>query len=89
MHLGHSLAPFYALLGPFWVIWAPFWALLAPFRINFWTLLVPLGAENHPATHFYRFSKVFDELGDVLVDFVDTILKNTHTTAPQTHIHKT
>ena len=87
MHLGRSLAPFWSLLAPFGVIWALFWALLATFSTHL-GLLVPFGAENGPATHFYRFSQVFHELGDVLVDF-DTIPKTTHTTAPQTHNHKT
>ena len=40
-------------------------------RIDSWTLLDPFGAENHPATHFFGYSSVLDELGDVLVDLVE------------------
>ena len=77
--LGH-LASFWALLAPFWTLLAPFWPLLAPF----WTLLALFGAENGPATHFYRFSKIWWIWGRFWFICLTANPQTNKTTNPQT-----
>ena len=63
--------------------WSLFGSILGPFG-SFWALLALFGAENGPATHFYRFSKIWWIWGRFWFICLTANPQTNKTTNPQT-----